>query len=72
MEKGREIYFWHGFNKKIHDTLLPICVEALLANGKEGLIYYDSLDAFAKHYGRPFIVSDNWIAVTQCNTFGQR
>lgn len=72
MNDGREIYFWHGWNKEIYDILYPICVETQLSDGQIGLVYYDSLDDFAKHYDRPFMVIGDWIAVTHHTSFNQR
>jgi len=71
--KKRYIRFWHGFspNDKLVQKIATFC-HLELHDGKEFYAYDGSLDDFEKLYNSKFIVFDDYIAVTQRNTFGQR
>lgn len=69
--KKRLIWFWHGRNELIEQRIASFCKKEQDGD-KHFYSYEGSLDDFADHYGRPFIVFKSHIAVSQHNSFNQR
>ena len=65
--KTRKIVFWHGKDPSLIKKLSPICLIT-----DENDFYYDgTLEDFEKVFPK-FIVMDDFLCVTQHNSFSQR